>query len=190
MPLPSGRSIPTLTPFEYELAVKAILDADGLSLQRYASGHLQPVSGVDGEYIIDVVATFDALGAAFVVLVECKHEKRKVERQDVQVLKSKLESTGAHKGMLFSISGFQRGAVEYADVHGIALVQLVDGFSTWHTRSIGLDSPPPTWQKLPRYVGWWHHGSHRAVLSAYDSKYTQRALDLPGNNSPIDRRNV
>ena len=163
--------------------MKAILDAAGSSLPSYESTHLRAMQGADGEYIIDVVATFSALGASFVVLVECKHEKRRVERQDVQVLESKLESIGAHKGMLFSIAGFQSGALEYADAHGIALVQLVEGASTWHARAKGPPSPPPPWAKIPKYVGWWHHENYRSVLSSDRSEYTRKALGLPNDEA-------
>jgi len=72
--------------------------------------------------VIDVTARFSALGASFLVLPECKHERRKVERQAVQVLHAKMVSKGAQKGMLFSVAGFQTGSIEYATVH--ELVQL------------------------------------------------------------------
>jgi hypothetical protein len=48
----------TLTPQEFELAVKGILDNSGYSLQSYESVHLESVRGVDGEYVIDVTAVF------------------------------------------------------------------------------------------------------------------------------------
>ncbi|MBL0243278.1 MAG: restriction endonuclease, partial [Rhodoferax sp.] len=81
-----------ISPAEFELAVKGILDAASESLVSYQSKHLDALSAADGDYIIDVTATFKALGAEFCVLVECKHHKRKVERQDVQVLHAKLLS--------------------------------------------------------------------------------------------------
>lgn len=166
-----------LTPTQYELAVKAILDGSGLDLQEYKSNHLEAVEGVDGSYVIDVTARFSALGASFLVLVECKHERRKVERQAVQVLHAKMVSTGAQKGMLFSIAGFQAGAVEYATVHGIALIQMAKGSSTWLTRSFGPVSPPP-YLEFPEYVGWWCHGNEMSVVSPTEGKYTRRALGI------------
>jgi restriction system protein len=177
--MPFQTSVVVVAPKDYVLAVKAILDAAGSALTRYESSHLEPVAGVDGEYVIDVVATFSALGADFRVLVECKHEKRRVERQDVQVLKAKLESTGAQKGMLFSVAGFQSGAIEYADAHGIALVELVDGASTWHARSDGPPTPPPQGLVTPKYVGWWCHGKFRSVMSPQHPEYARKALGLP-----------
>jgi restriction system protein len=166
-----------LTPTQYELAVKAILDGSGLSLQEYKSNHLESVEGVDGSYVMDVTARFSALGASFLVLVECKHERRKVERQAVQLLHAKMVSTGAQKGMLFSVAGFQAGAVEYATVHGIALIQMAKGSSTWRTRSLGPVAPPP-YLELPEYVGWWCHGNTMSVVSPTEGKYTRQALGI------------
>jgi len=168
----------TLTPRQYELVVKSILDGSGLSLEQYSSAHLEKVAGVDGQYIIDVTVRFSALGADFLVLVECKHEKRRVERQDVQVLQAKMASAGAQKGMLFSIAGFQQGAIEYADVHGVALVQLATGSSTWVTRSAGPPMPPPPWAQIPEYVGWWCHGNTMSVMSSDIGEYTLMALGV------------
>ena len=157
-----------VTPQEYELEVKKILDASGVSLIEYDSSHLETVNGVDGEYIID--------------LVECKHHKRKVERKDVQVLHSKLQSVGAQKAILFSVSGFQDGALEYAKVHGIALAQFSNGSTSWFTKSIGPPSPPPQWAGIPQYVAWWHHGNSISLLSEEHGEYTRQLLGLEPND--------
>lgn len=169
-----------ISPTEFELAVKGILDAAATSLISYQSQHLDALPASDGDYVIDVTARFSALGADFCVLVECKHHKRKVERQDVQVLHTKLQSLGAQKAMLFSTSGFQSGAIEYADSHGIALVQLAAGSTTWFTRSAGETLPSPSEVHIPPYVGWWHHGSHRTVLSNERAEHTRQALGIKG----------
>jgi len=165
-----------VTPRDYELLVKGILDATAEELVDYRSEHLALLDGADGEYVIDVVATFSALGAKFVVLVECKHHTRKIERKDVQVLHRKLQSLGAQKGMLFSVSGFQAGAVEYAAAHGIALVEVAIGISNWHTRGAGPPSPPPPWVKVPKYIGWLCSGNTRSLLSEDHSEYTRNFL--------------
>jgi restriction system protein len=169
------------TPEEYELAVKEILDAAGASLVKYDSSHLEKLQGTDGDYIIDVVARFSSLGADFVVLVECKHHKRKVERQDIQILHSKMQSVGAQKAMLFSVSGFQEGAIEYAKVHGIALIQFASGATSWFTKGAGPPSPPPPWANVQKYIGWWHSGAHVMLLSAEHGEYTRQALGLQQN---------
>jgi restriction system protein len=170
----------SLTPEQYEREVKRILDAASTGLVAYESKHLDSVSGMDGEYVIDVTVRFSALGdAAFFVLVECKHEKRKVERQVVQILLQKVQSTSANKGMIFSISGFQKGAIEFAKKHGISLVHLANGNSAWCTKSMGPKAPPPSWAAHPNYVGWWCDGNSMSIMSAEDSEYTREALGLP-----------
>lgn len=166
------------TPEEFELAVKGILDAAAGTLVNYESSHLERLKASDGEYVLDVVARFEALGAEFVVLVECKHQGRKVERHEVQVLNAKVQSLGAHKGMLFSTAGFQSGAIEYAGAHGIALAHLVKGETIWMTKGAGPRTPPPPWVRLPPYVGWWCHGSYRALMSDDFTDYTRQALGL------------
>lgn len=168
----------SLTPHDYELLVKNIIDEAAGALVDYQSEHLASLSGVDGDYVIDVVATFSALGAKFVVLIECKHHARKVERQDVQVLYTKLQSLGAQKGMLFSTSGFQSGALEFATIHGIALVEVATGISNWHTRSAGPTPPPPPWISVPKYIGWLYSGNNRSLLSEGHSEYTRKFLGL------------
>ena len=168
----------TLSPRDYELAVKEILDAAGQELTSFTSKHLDVVAGADGQYVIDVVVRFSALGGDFVVLVECKHEKRKVERQDVQILRDKVQSAGAQKGMMFSVAGFQSGAVEYATVHGISLVQLADGATCWFTKGAGPPTPPPPWAGIPKYVGWFYSGNRTMLLSKRDGGYTRTALGL------------
>lgn len=175
----------SLRPPEFELAVKEILDAAGQELTSFNSRHQEAVPGVDGDYIIDITARFSALGADFLVLVECKHEKRKVERQDVQVLRDKVQSTGAHKGMMFSVAGFQSGAIEYATTHGIALVQMVDGSTCWLTRGAGPPTPPPPplWAGIPKYVGWWYHGNSVSLMSKRNGDYTRKALGLEAPES-------
>lgn len=79
-----------------------------------------------------------------------------MKREAVQVLKDRLGSVGAQKGFLVSTARFQRGAIEYAQLHGIALVQLIEGRSTYFTRSLAESEPaePPPWANLPPYVGW------------------------------------
>ena len=168
----------TLSPSEFEEAVKAILDGAGVPLKDYQSEHLASLTGVDGDYIIDVSVTFSALGADFLVLVECKHEKRRTERQDVQILHSKIQSLGAQKGMIFSTAGFQEGAIQYAELHGLALVQIAKGETTYFSRSIGPPKPPPAWADIPKYVGWWRHGTYMSVLSPFKGDYTREALGL------------
>lgn len=92
------------------------------------------ISGPDGEFEIDAVASFAALGAQFVVIIECKHHRNPIKRELVQVLRDKVRSVSAQKGMLFSTSGFQRGAVEYAEKQGLALIHFTGVGVVFETR--------------------------------------------------------
>jgi restriction system protein len=81
---------------------------------------------------------------------------RPVEREDVQVLADKLRAVGAQKAILFATNGFQRGALEYARAHGIALVRVIEGKFTYEMRnmhSTGYRSEPPPWANIRPFVG-------------------------------------
>ncbi len=101
---------PVLSPEEFELLAKQLLDADSSSLQDYRSSHKETIVGFDGEYEFDVTVRFSAMGANYLTLVECKHYKHRVKREVVQTLLAKIQSTGAHKGIVFSTADFQSGA--------------------------------------------------------------------------------
>jgi restriction system protein len=123
--------------------------------QAITTEHLGVVQGDGGDYKIDVLVTFSALGGAlFVVLVECKRQTRPVEREDVMVLESKLRDVNAQKGMLFSTSGFQSGALEFASAKHIATVAVVRGEWLYETRA-AADRPakPPPWVHFDPYAG-------------------------------------
>jgi restriction system protein len=142
----------SLTPVDFERLVASLLSRQGVGLRDFLVTHLEPLTGSDGEYKIDVTARFEALGADFLVLIECKHQRRSVERDVVQVLADKVRSIGAQKGMIFATAPFQRGALEYARRHGVALVRVADGRTTYETKSAIPIRTYPSW--LPRHVGW------------------------------------
>ncbi|WP_229635467.1 restriction endonuclease [Pseudomonas syringae] len=110
-----------------------------------------------------MLAKFQAFaGAELMVLIECKKYRNAVERELVQVLHDKVRSLGAHKGMLFTTSGFQSGAIKYAKAHGIALVSIVDGAATYQTRSaFPVAAKPPAWFNLPKFA-LYHVGENDA----------------------------
>ncbi|HTG35205.1 MAG TPA: restriction endonuclease [Thermoanaerobaculia bacterium] len=116
-----------LTPEQFEIAVQEIVQSQGAQLDDFKVARREVLPGTDGEYEIDVTARFEALGASFLVLIECKYHKSPIKREVVQVLHDRLRSVGAQKGILVATSHFQSGAVLYAEKHGIALVLLTDG---------------------------------------------------------------
>lgn len=151
---PWNPAIPVaITPTEFELQVRDWLTR-AASIGAFEAKHQGVVSGQGGEYAIDVLARLIIFsGAEIVVLAECKHQRRPVERDEILVLEGKLRDVGAHKGMLFSTSGFQRGAIQVAASRRIATVTFLDGKWLYETKSVGPSSPPPSWVRLPRFAG-------------------------------------
>ncbi|KAA0986051.1 restriction endonuclease [Pseudomonas sp. ANT_J28] len=101
----------------------------------------------------------------FLVLVECKHYKSAIKRETLQILHDRMRSIGAQKGALFTTSGFQSGALEYAKKHGIATVKIVDGKSTYMTKSFDnthLQLPVGT----ALVAGWLVNGNNLSLVSA------------------------
>jgi restriction system protein len=144
-----------LTPREFELAVKELIRRAGLGLLSFEVQHLETLQGTDGNYTIDVTARFEELGVNFLVLIECKRHKDTIKRSDVQIMHDKLRSLGAQKGMIFSASEIQRGAINYASKHRIALIQLIEGELTYFTKPLGgIQHKPPSWADLPKYAGY------------------------------------
>ena len=145
-----------ITPSEFEKIVLAWLRRCWAGdNQQIEAKHLGTIAGVGGEYKIDVLVKISVFGGAeVVVLAECKHQGRPVEREDAMVLKARLLDVGAHKGMLFSTSGFQKGALKYATAHRIAAIAVVDGRWLYETKNIGsgLVEPPP-WERFDAYAG-------------------------------------
>lgn len=154
MPSPPDEINANITPIEFELLVKEYLTELGKELKSFDAIHNKIIERIDGNYQIDVYAEFSFLGADFKLLIECKKHKNKIKRETVQLLYDKIRAIGAHKGMIFSTSGFQDGAFKYANEHGIALIRVIEGKYTYFTK--GADSPnfePPPWADIPKYVG-------------------------------------
>jgi restriction system protein len=154
---------PKITSVQFELEVKRFLESTSGKLEEFQTEHRESIKGADGTYEIDITARFRVFGAKFLVLVECKHHKNRIMRDYVQVLHAKQLSLGAQKAMMFSTSGFDEGAVNYALQHGIALVQLASG-ETLHFTKSGNRTPLP--DSLPAYVGWLiaqHNGASDGV---------------------------
>jgi hypothetical protein len=124
------------------------------------------VAGADGVYNFDATVRYQFAGMAFLVVVEAKLHRNPIKREHVQVLHQKVQSVGAHKGVLVATSRFQSGAVEFATAHGIALVTVTESrfVFTARGRNAGLRA---------RFVAAYHGGSttRSLVLSADDEDH-------------------
>jgi hypothetical protein len=130
-----------ITPAEFEQFVADVLATGAPGLEGYRVTAHETVKGVDGMYDFDATARFRLHGMDFLVVVEAKFHSNPIKRELVQVLHSKAVSVGAHKALLVATAPFQRGAINYAKTHGIALVTVTEGRFTLETR--GAAHPPP-----------------------------------------------
>jgi restriction system protein len=150
-----------ITPREFELLVKDLLTKEGKreNLPLLDIRHDNKEHGRGGTYQIDIKATFEVFGGSQItVLVECKHYKQPIKREKVELLYGRLQSLGAQKGILFSTSPFQQGAIDFAKSHGIALVFVMEGKFTYETRSLDQQRfDPQPWANIPKYVGVYAH---------------------------------
>ena len=117
-----------MTPTEFEKLCYDILSgfAEEENLLNFSIIHNDHIPCHDGEYQIDIHATCTVLKSKIDILIECKKYKKQIERKVIAELNQKIESVGAHKGIVISTSGFQEGAARFAEEHGIALVQIAN----------------------------------------------------------------
>lgn len=143
-----------ITPQQFERQVVEWIKDSISSTSDAQITHQAIVPGQGGEYAIDIQARLNLLkGASIDILIECKHQRRSVERDEILILEGKLRDTGAHKGMLFATSGFQKGAISYAKAHGIATITVINGSWLYETRSMNTEPGLPPWVDLTGFAG-------------------------------------
>jgi len=117
-----------ITPIAFEELCFDVISvyAEKERLPEFHITHNEKITANDGTYQIDVYAEFTALGVKYKTIIECKRQSNSLKREVVAVLADKVRSLGAQKGILMSTCGFQKGAVQYAGQHGIALLQIIN----------------------------------------------------------------
>ncbi|WP_170113136.1 restriction endonuclease [Ahniella affigens] len=63
-------------------------------------------------------------GAKVLVVLECKHYRRRVSVGHVESFKTRIEDIAAHKGIMVTTVGYQSGTEKVAVAHGIGLALL------------------------------------------------------------------
>ncbi len=181
--LPTEPSITEISPRDFEKHVVDWLRATTQSPDTVQISHLKKVAVSSGEYELDGVATFDIWnGIKFSILIECKRYNRPVKRDTVILAHAKTRELSMQKTMVVSTSGFQKGAIEFATEKNVALIQLVDGRTTYFTRS--AEQVPPEYfpDNLPDVAGWLVSKSdHSYLISTIESnniEYLQAWLEL------------
>lgn len=116
----------SLSPAEFERFAASLFSQAAGTVENLRVTVQERVKGSDGTYAIDATVRFRFADLDFLILVEAKLHHYPIKRDVVQVLHGKVNSLGAHKGVLVATAPFQAGAMEYARVHGIALVHVTD----------------------------------------------------------------
>jgi translation initiation factor 2 beta subunit (eIF-2beta)/eIF-5 len=107
----------------FEMFVKNLYDADGtISVERDVT--LIGKSGARRQ--ADVRLTLKTVLHTYVTIVECKRWKDPVSRDRIDVLAATVEDLGASKGVMFTTSGYEEGAKQYAEHKGLDLFLVRD----------------------------------------------------------------
>ncbi|MFY1598511.1 restriction endonuclease [Micromonospora sp. WMMD737] len=131
------------------------------------------LTGLDGGYDLDATVRYRFAGLAFLVIVEAKLHRNPIKRELVQVLYQKVQSVGAHKGVMVATAPYQSGAVAFARAHGIALVTVVEGRFVFVHRTPETGAHPA----LVAYVECGT-GTGGMVLSAADEDHAECVATL------------
>lgn len=118
----------------YELLVRNLIEQEmsGISgVELIEILHNAKMKGLSGyEHQIDITYRFRIWKTEILVIVECKQYQKKAGVDDLLEFRSRVEDLRAHKGIFVTSSGFQSGAVEFAQANRIALL-IVRGTQFW-----------------------------------------------------------
>jgi hypothetical protein len=118
-----------IKPIAFERIVTDLLSAEvgkALRAGHSAIHHNVMMIGKSGHtHQIDIVAEMLVAGVQIIILVECKYYSRRVATNDVLEFAARIDDVSAHKGIIVTSRGFQRGAALLAKAKGIALVRVV-----------------------------------------------------------------
>ena len=103
----------------YQDRVAAFLAQLGLQVQVD-----ETIRGARAPHDIDVTARMSIAGVNQLWLIECKSWKRRIPKERVLTFRGVIEDIGADRGLLFSESGFQAGAVLAAQHTNVTLTSL------------------------------------------------------------------
>lgn len=171
---------PDITPGEFEQFVAELLGSTRDQVEDLHVTLHDKVKGIDGTYDFDTTVRFRFGGMDFLVIVEAKLHNYPIKRELVQVLKAKIDSVGAQKGVMVSTAPYQSGAMDYAKVHGIALVKVTEGRFTFETRGrdegLAMTREEATAHGLPAFVAHAYVSRTISLVSAEDPERVAEIL--------------
>ncbi len=113
---------------------------------------------------VDVSFNYTVAGAKLLFLVECKCYDHSVPVDDVEEFYSKIDDIGAHKGIMVTTVGFQKGAIKTAEGRRIALALLTNEHQPGELIYVVNYAGPP--KPRPVNTGFWQ-GNLRGPLDSY-----------------------
>lgn len=134
------KDVKELSAVEFEECCLAVLRgyAEEKHLDSFMISHNEILKSHDGDYQVDVYSEFTIFGGSKIkVLIECKQYNSPVKRERVELLYSRLQSTGSHKGILMTTAQFQSGAIRFAEEHGITLIEVMNTCDRFHSYASG-----------------------------------------------------
>ena len=112
------------TPTEYEVAFKQLFEsllADQFGHPVKVEHDIKLLGDSGQEHQIDAMATVSVAGFEIKIIVECKRYSENVSIDRILTLKSRMDDTNVHKGIIVAPTGFQKGTRTFAESKGIAL---------------------------------------------------------------------
>ncbi|WP_267887335.1 restriction endonuclease [Streptomyces sp. WM4235] len=86
----------------------------------------EPIEGARAQHDIDVTARMSIAGVNILWLVECKAWERRIPKERILTIQGIVDDIGADRGIVFSESGFQAGAIRATQNTNITLTSLED----------------------------------------------------------------
>lgn len=148
----------------FEEFVKEIHEGEDVTVERDVT--LTGLSGAPRQ--IDVHVTHSKGPYKYSTLIECKHWKNKVKRQQVENMYASMEDLGASKGVIFTTLGYQSGAETYAKAKNIDIYVI-------------RDLSPEEWGKPGRLIEFYIQISSKTILSI-DCQNTMVAKTVGSND--------
>ncbi|MBF8983267.1 restriction endonuclease [Lutibacter sp. B2] len=101
---------------EFELFVKGMYEDDPNLIAKH-DVTLKGKSGAKRQ--IDVLITQNTKLHQYITIVECKRWKQRVSRDIIDILYASIEDLNASKGVIFTTTGYEKGAEKYAQSKNI-----------------------------------------------------------------------
>ena len=157
----------TNAPKDYELFVRQVME----SLVGVTVHHQRVYTGRMSKRKIKVDVSFNytiAKGADVLFLVECKCYKHSVSVDEVEEFYTKIDDIGAHKGIMVTTLGYQKGTIKVAKARGIALALITTEQQPGEMRYVV--NTTGSFLIRPANKNFWQ-GNFRGPLDNYDGGF-------------------